>query len=420
VIIHQPEIIHKDGYAIIWSKLELESKLPHFPDHTWYRVPECYLPFLHTQSDAFLVAGLLAGMYFDEDIHVRGTVSPRLAYHLDEYQFLLNFRKPKEVRPVSIQYERLAPLEVNPIGVGTTFSGGVDSLFTVWKHLPQNQPNPNYQITHGIFVRGFDILPNETQYYKQLLGQYSKQASKIGIDLIELETNAMGVLHERATLSYFYGPVIISVGLVLPGLFQRFYVPSSWDYYNLKREAHTSDPLLDGLLSTDTLEIIHYGSNYRRVEKVEEIADWDVAQDTLWVCQDHKFMETTWNCSHCEKCVRTMIPLYALGKMEKFKTFEKPLEKNRDGLWWARRFSLRHNYVSEMFPFVRKHKPDFLPWLYLAVLLGYVRYIVVNNLPGFVKRWLRRYGYFIHRNDAHDAYEIPEITQLIQNTNDQK
>jgi hypothetical protein len=418
MIIHQPEILHKDGYAILWSRIETDAKPPHFPDHIWYRVPERYLPFLHIQSDAFLVAGLLAGMYYGEDIQVRGTVSPRLAYHLDEYQFLLNFRSPKVVRPVSIQYERLAPLTVNPTGVGTTFSGGVDSLFTIWKHLPQNQPDPNYQISHGIFICGFDILPGENEYYQRMFRQYSKQASRIGIDLIELETNVMGALHQRMILSYFFGPVIVSAGLVFSGLFQRFYVPSSWDYYNLKKASHSSDPLIDGFLSTETLDIIHHGSTHRRVEKVEQIADWDVAQDVLWVCTDHKFKETSWNCSRCEKCFRTMIPLYSIGKLDKFKTFEKPIKTNRDGLWWARRFSLRSNYISEMFPFVKKHKADFLPWLYLAALLGYIRYFIINNLPGFVKNWLRRYGYFVLRNEAPDAYEVPAVTQFIRDMHD--
>ena len=172
--------------------------------------------------------------------------------------------------------------------------------------------------------------------------------------------------------------------------------------------------MVDGFLSTDTLDVIHHGSTYRRVEKVEQIAKWELAQKTLWVCQEAKFEAETWNCSRCEKCVRTMIPLYALGKLDQFKTFEKPFKKDSDGLWWARKFSLVHNFVSEMFPFVKKHKPDFLPWLYLAAALGNIRYYSIKFMPGFVKHWLRRYGYFVTRNEAPDAYENPQITKLIR------
>jgi hypothetical protein len=186
----------------------------------------------------------------------------------------------------------------------------------------------------------------------------------------------------------------------------------------LRKNPHTSDPLIDGFLSTDTLEIIHHGSTKHRVEKVAQIADWGLPQKVLWVCLEAKFEEETWNCSWCEKCVRTMIPLYALGVLDRYKTFEKPLKKNSDGLIWARKFSLRHNFVTEMFPFVRQHKPDFLPWLYLAAVFGYIRYLIVKFMPGFLKHRFRRFGYFVTRDEAPDAYELAQVNQIIGDHDD--
>ncbi|MCP4140512.1 MAG: hypothetical protein GY755_09515 [Chloroflexi bacterium] len=418
MIIHQPEIINKDGKAILWSKIELSKKRDNFPDYVWYRVPEQYAAYLHPQSDAFLLSGLLAAMHFREDIQVRGTISPYLAYHLHEYQFLLNFRLPEILQPVSIQYEHLAPIEENPMGVGTLFSGGVDSLFTIWKHLPKNQSDPNYQVSHGIFIRGFDILHSENADYQQLFGQYTKQVSKIGIDLIELETNMLSIGHQRMDLSKVYGPLIVSAGLSLPTLFQRFYIPSSADYHMLQHTAYTTDPIVDGFLSSDTMDIIHHGSTHTRVEKVEEIANWALAQKLLWVCLDAKFEEKTWNCSRCEKCVRTMIPLYALGKLNRYKTFEKPISKNWEILWYARKFNKHYNYAGEIFPLLKQKKTDAIIWLYLSIILGHIRHSIVKYLPKVIKHWLRPYGYFITRNEAVDAYELLEITQLLQERDD--
>lgn len=418
MIIHQPEIIHKDGYAILWSKFELDTKPLHFPDHIWYRVPEYYLPFLHTQSDAFLVAGLLAGMYFGEDIQVRGKISPRLAYHLDEYQYLIHFRMPKDVKRISIRYEQLTPLDACPTKVGTTFSGGVDSLYTIQTHLPINQPIPDYQITHGIFIQGFDILPSEISNYRQLFNVFKEQASHMGIELIQLETNMVSLLHQRLNLSYFYGPLIVSAGLVFSGLFHRFYTPSSWDYHALLKHAYASDPLVDRLLSTDTMDIIHHDSTCSRIEKVSRLAGWEPAQNLMWVCFEHKNRNYPWNCSRCEKCVRTMIPLYALGVLNTYKTFAQPIRKNWELLRYARKFDLRSDYLSEMFSFIRSNKPSLLPWLFLATILGLTRYLVIKYLPQFIKTKLRRYGFFVDRNQTSDAYEVPEITQLIRNTYD--
>ncbi|MCP4140513.1 MAG: hypothetical protein GY755_09520 [Chloroflexi bacterium] len=414
MIIHQPEIIQKDGKVILWSKIELSKKRDHFPNYIWYRIPENYAAHLNTQSDAFLVSSLLAAMHFGEDIQVRGTISPRLAYHLEEYQYLLNFRMPKVLQKISVQYENLAPIKEKPTGVGTTFSGGIDSLYTIWKHLPQNQISTDFQVTHGIFIRGFDILHTENNHYMQLFNQFKKQTATTGIELIELDTNMLSIAHQRMNLSYLYGPFIISTGLALSGLLQRFYVPSSWDYYTLHHTTHGSDPLLDGFLSTDSIEIIHHGSTSRRVEKVEELANWEIAQKLLWVCLDAKFKEHSWNCSRCEKCVRTMIPLYTLGVMEKYIQFEKPIQKNWEVIWYARKFNLRSNYLTELFPYLRNHKPELIPWLYLASILGHLRHWAVKNLPKFIKHWLRSYGYFVTSDEAPDAYEIHQITELIQ------
>ncbi|MFC1878656.1 hypothetical protein ACFLZW_01960 [Chloroflexota bacterium] len=413
MIIHAPETITQDGKTTVYTRIETARPRQHFPEYLWYRAPERFGRYFSLQSDAFLVAALLGAMFYGEDIQVRGPVSPRLAYHLEEYQFVLNMRMPDELQKVSIHYDRIETQTNRPKAVGTTFTGGVDSLYTLWKHLPQNQPDPNYQVTHTIFIRGFDILHTEKDNYQQLYNQFKGPLDELGIDLIELETNMISVTHNRLNPSYSYGPMIVSAGLVLAGLFQRFYIPSSWDYYNLKVNPHTADPLVDGFLSTDTLEIIHHGSTQRRVEKVAQIAEWELAQKVLWVCLEARFGEDTWNCSWCEKCVRTMIPLYALGALKRFKTFEKPIQSNRDGLVWARKFSLRHNFVSEMFPFVKKHKADFLPWLYLAAALGYIRYLLIKYMPGFIKQRLRRYGYFVTRNEAPDAYEHPEVSHLI-------
>jgi hypothetical protein len=419
MIIHQPEMLKRDGHTILFSKIEMRHPPVNFPEYLWYRVPDSYSQYFSFQSDAFLVPGLLAGMYFKEDIKVRGTVSPKLAYHLDEYQQLLHFILPEDVTPVEIKYDQLKPLQAKPSGVGTTFSGGVDSFFTIWKHLPQNQPNPDYQITHGVFIKGFDILPSDDQLYKFLFEKYNWEGGKIGITLIPLETNLVSITHQRLPLPHFYGPIIAAAGIVFAGGFQRFFIPSSCDYQKTRVTSYTSNPILDRLLSTDTLDIIHHGSTYLRVEKVRDISDWEIAQRLLRVCENHQFEKDTWNCSRCEKCLRTMIPIYALGKMGKFKTFKKPLLSNRDGLWWARKYTTERVFSGEIFPFVKEYKPRWLPWLWSAAALGVIRYwLFIKLLPGFIKKWLRRYGYFIDHNEAPDAYEIPEITQLIRENHD--
>lgn len=418
MIIHQPEIIHRGTHTLAWSKITFDEPRQNFPEYLWYRVPSKYDDYLATGSDAFLIPGLLAGMHFGEDIHVLGRVSPRLVYNIDEAQVLLSLRFPRYLQRVKISFNRVDPLKKQLCRIGMAFSGGVDSLFTLWKHLPENQPDPDYQITDAVFIKGFDIYHHESKYYHYLYDAYKTHLAKINVGLIPLETNIVSILHNRMPFPYLFGPSIVGAGVVLSGGFTRYFVPSSWDHHKLMKNSYASDPWIDTLFSTDSTRVIHHGATHRRVEKVVEIADWDIAQKVLWVCTEAYLDRDAWNCSRCEKCFRTMIPLYSLGKLESYRTFAKPIRTNPDGLWWARKFNLRQDYASEIFPFVKMNKPDFLPWLRLGFILGMVRYWLVEYAPEFIRIWFRRFGYFVLRNEGSNSYELPEVVQLIKEFDD--
>ena len=414
MIIHQPEIANKDGQAILFNRFEWDREPANFPRHIWFRLPEQYGKYFSTNNDAFLVAGLLAGMYYKENVEVRGAVSPRLAYQLEEYKFLLKFRFPKLLEEVEIKYDRLESVPGVHRGVGTTFSGGVDSLFTLLKNLPQNQPNPDYQVTHGLFVHGFDLSRSQIKYYNYLLEEFQAQVSRIGIELIPLSTNLVSVTHQRLSRLPFTGSLVATTALSLSGLFHRFYSPSNYTYQHLLHQSTTDDPQMGRLLSTDTLEIIIHGASFPRVDKVREIADWDVAQKVLSVCWSFKAQFEPGNCSRCEKCMRTMIPLYALGKLDRFTTFKKPFKSNRDVLLWARKYSPKGDYEPDILKFVKKNKPGLLPWVITAAIFGTIRWLFTRFVPKSLAKRLRRFGYYPQSPGAPDAYEVPEVTSFLQ------
>jgi len=414
MIIHQPETLRRDGHTIVWSKIELAEKHNNFPEYLWYRVPDRFAEYISPQSDAFLVPGLLAGMYFGEDIEVRGVVSPRLAYRLAEYQFVLNFRMPEAVRQVDIKFAQLGIPPLRPKGVGATFSGGVDSLFTLWKHIPENQPNSNYRITHALFMMGFDIRYKDKEKYQFLFSRYQQALAAINIDLIPLETNLVSIIIPRMVYAHFYGPVLAGSAHFFGGLFERFFIASSRNYYQLKKWTSSSDPLSDPLLSSDTLDILHHGAAYSRADKIKEISGWDFAHDNLRVCFSKNSDPHILNCSRCEKCTRTMIPIYALGKMKAFTTFQRPFKTHSESLWLARKFNPNQGYTHEFFPLVRDYRPDFLPWLILALILGYGRYWILKYIPGFIKKWLQHFNVFLDDREEKYAFEDVQVIHWIE------
>jgi len=109
-----------------------------------------------------------------------------------------------------------------------------------------------------------------------------------------------------------------------------------------------------------------------------------------------------------------MIPIYALDRMPQFVTFAKPLKSNREGLWWTRKYNPYPGFVAEIIPFVKQHKVEMVPWLQIAASLGTLRYQFLKLIPGRVKCWLQRFGYFNDPFDQKDSFENFNVIQSIE------
>ena len=409
MIIHPSEILRDSGDTIVWSKIEIEKKVENFPSYLWFRVPNQYADYLSLQSDVFLIPSLQAAMHFGEDIQVRGPVSPRLAYHLDEYQFVQRLMFSKDLQTVNIHYDKLAPLQADPRAVGAGFSGGVDSFYTLYKHLPNSQPLPEYQITHMLFINGFDITQKDREKYHSLFSQYRDLLAKLDIELVPLETNLVSSVIPWLEYRRFYAPVLLGSVFVLGYLFKRFILSNSRHYTQAQVN---SNPLADRLLSTETIELEHFGATILREDKLEAISEWPVAGQALRVCGAPDL--ETLNCCKCEKCVRTMLPIYALGRMAQFHTFSDPLRSDRDTLRLARKFDPYSDHSPTNYAFFKRHNPSLLPWLLVAAFLGGFRFWLIRLMPVLLKGWLQRYGYFVDALKQSFMFDNPRIIQVIQ------
>ena len=118
----------------------------------------------------------------------------------------------------------------------------------------------------------------------------------------------------------------ISSVLVFERSLSKYYISSSYTYgetvdfseHAHHELAHFSDLYISNLLSTDKTEIIIDGAQYKRWEKVSRIVDLPIAQHNLNVCVNNEAEYVGQNCSCCEKCLRTLFALDALGKLNEF------------------------------------------------------------------------------------------------------
>jgi hypothetical protein len=91
-------------------------------------------------------------------------------------------------------------------------------------------------------------------------------------------------------------------------------------------EPHGSHPLLDPLFRTEEMELVHDGGEADRDEKVERIASHESVAKHLRVCWRNT--DGAYNCGRCEKCLRTMLSLLAVGALDRCATFGSELRES--------------------------------------------------------------------------------------------
>ena len=202
---------------------------------------------------------------------------------------------------------------------GTFFSGGVDSYYTYLKH--------EQAISSLIFVTGFDIPLHKTALAQRVSAEISKTAKALNKHLIEVKTNLREFCDRFVAWRFYHGAALASVAHLLTQKVGSVYFAATHTYADLFPCG--THPLLDHLWSSEALKIIHDGCEATRFQKVARLAQSEVALQSLRVCYRNKADEL--NCARCEKCLRTMISLAAVGAMDRCNTFALPLHPRRVG-----------------------------------------------------------------------------------------
>ncbi|MBW3020092.1 hypothetical protein KY334_02240 [Candidatus Woesearchaeota archaeon] len=336
-------IIHKSKKKIKGNKVRISSyieieKRKELSKTLWFEVDKEYEKYVSKSLNGFLSSLILQAMYLKEDIKVKDKISPKLNYGLNLLQGYFDFWKnhefesprAKKFNKVNIETEGYEVPKKPNKNVGCTFTGGVDSFYTLWKHTPENEPNPDFRITHCIIVDNgkrplFDCSEDS---YDLLKEKYKKFTKKLNMKLIIITTNIEDVLVKKLYSPETHATIILGAGLILEKLFHRFYIPSSHNYKD--QIPWGSNPLTDPMISTENFNVIHHGCDKTRIEKTIEIAKWPETYDNLRVCWDSI---GTKNCGECSKCIRTMVTLHLIKSLSKYNTFLKPLKRNKIRTW---------------------------------------------------------------------------------------
>ena len=138
MIIHKPKI-KKTGDKICFSaKIKIES-LDNAPNNLWFEINNKDNNIeISTKTDAFVSSLFLLAMRLNENIEVRGGLSKELLEGINKYQKIFHSWFPSSYTVIKVNSPDLKPNKNNGNGVLSTFTGGVDSFYTLWSNIPKS------------------------------------------------------------------------------------------------------------------------------------------------------------------------------------------------------------------------------------------------------------------------------------------
>jgi bacterioferritin-associated ferredoxin len=301
----------------------------------WFEVERKYAPFLCTErSDAYVIGLLNWAMRNRHDITSETPMSEELHYQLTSFLIPALTQASKNLYPCRI----IAPLDPTPVknagAVGTGLSCGVDSLHVLFNQSASRYSSLN--ITHVIYnnVGAHGVGQTDSfREHKQIIENFARET---GYSLINIDSNFAGIFNQDYALTHIYSNCC-AVFLMQKLWSVYFYASSGLDFnfFNLKNN-DKKDPAYYDLLSlqcfsTRSLRIYPEGGAKTRFEKTRAITAYPPAKKYLNVCcAEGK------NCGKCEKCIRTMLNLEALGVLDEFQSvFDTDYYRNHKSMYYT-------------------------------------------------------------------------------------
>lgn len=287
---------------------------------------ERFAPDFTCNPHSFLLGCVAPAMRFGERrIRLRADIDPGLKEGLRTVMALFSLWSGGAYQPLSIEAptSATAPRHERSRRAGLFLSGGIDSLAALRLNRTTYPASHPGAVKDCLLIHGFDIggvVARGMKYhvFQRAMESMAPVAADAGVEMILVYTNIRHLCDERELwLNYFFGSVLAAAGHALTPRLNLLYIAASYDLPNLVPCA--SHPLLDPNFSSSDMPVRHTGAHLSRLDKLRIIAGWDPALQNMRVCLANVPDEL--NCGKCEKCVRTMLGLEAIGALSKTRAF---------------------------------------------------------------------------------------------------
>ncbi len=324
--IEQPT--QRDGMIILGATVNGHPRRRNRNGKIWIEVPAQFQPWLTIQGqaddlhDAFARIFLVSAMEGNCDLVIHGNVTTSLLANLERWQAIASTWWPAYSRvELRADGEVSVTTETNRFDSRKTetllaFSGGLDSIETLYGHRLNRRGRNTRNVTAGLFVHGFDVDWQDERFAAAFdrVGQLCKS---VEVELLDARSNLKQML---PNWSISHCAAITGVMSLFQRQFAAGLLGCSWAYNNFEfvTVGNGSTAITDPLLSSGAFQV--FAST--RIEKTLALRNQPEVWKWLRVCYQGE--DPSKNCGVCEKCVRQMLCMLAAG-VNDFSGFESPL-----------------------------------------------------------------------------------------------
>jgi len=141
--------------------LRLGARLLHAngSEHLWWELPEACADHVTAWADPWLVGLIFPIMQAGVPVHIEGRVSPSLLANLELFMQIWECWAPGRYRPVALSAgaEAELPPAQEPGAAAVSLSCGVDSCFTLYRHVRHLAGRRSQHVAAAVVQHGFDV-----------------------------------------------------------------------------------------------------------------------------------------------------------------------------------------------------------------------------------------------------------------------
>lgn len=304
---------------VVWESTGLS------PQPLYFEVPRPVGDDLEPAPEAFVLACLPFAVWLGEArIRVEGTLCPRLRDGLEAAMAIYARWYPR-CRPVPIEatggYRPPRPRQ--PPRTAAFLSGGVDALAALRRNrldYPRDHPRSIAECLLLYGVNDFEMtaagpVAERLAMFGEIRERLERLSAAEEFTLVPVYTTVRLLAPDYACWTNVgFGAATVAVAHALRRRFTTVVFAS--DGAGVDPAPAGSHPLLDQHFATAAVDVEHAQPATSRLDKLRLLASWPAALAIMQPCHRIGVLPPgRLNCGRCEKCVRTMLGLVAIGML---------------------------------------------------------------------------------------------------------